>query len=43
MSELERAKGDFDAQVKVLLGQDSDPHKRASAHLRSMFGNMLRI
>ena len=34
---------DFDAQVKVLLGQGSDPHKRASAHLRSMFGNMLRI
>jgi TetR/AcrR family transcriptional regulator len=34
---------DFDAQVKVLLGVESDPHARASAHLRSMFGNMLRI
>ena len=34
---------DFDAQVKVLIPPGSDPHKRASDHLRSMFGNILRL
>lgn len=34
---------DFEAQVKVLIAPDIDPHKRASDHLRSMFGKMLRL
>lgn len=33
---------DFAAQVSVLLGDKTDPHQSASAHLKAMFSNMLR-
>jgi len=34
---------DFGTQVSVLLEQDTDPHTRASAHLRAMFEHLLRL
>jgi len=33
---------DFAAQVSVLVGADTDSHHRASVHLSTMFGKMLR-
>ncbi len=33
---------DFAAQVSVLLGSQTDPHQRASDHLKAMFSGMLR-
>lgn len=32
---------DFEAQVHVLLGDDTDPHGRASEHLRALFDKLL--
>jgi TetR/AcrR family transcriptional regulator len=32
---------DFDVQVRVLLPTETDPHTRASAHLRTLFGKLL--
>ena len=33
---------DFEAQLQVLLTNGEDPHLRASAHLRSLFGHILK-
>lgn len=34
---------DFETQVTVLLGENTDPHETASQHLRAMFGTMLSV
>ncbi|MBQ0804190.1 MAG: TetR family transcriptional regulator C-terminal domain-containing protein [Sulfitobacter sp.] len=34
---------DFETQVTVLLGENTDPHEAASQHLRALFGTMLSV